>query len=240
MPTSGTVAAPPHELTLRRARSELERASRLALAGELVAAVTHDLRQPLTAVQMNVSAASAFLRRPTPAVEEALAALEDALAQERRMRDALQALQDLVIRRDPQYEACDVAAAVRDVVTLVQGDALARHVLIELDADTPVPPLLGDPVLVRQALLNILTDALEATSLSARKDAPIRITIRRRGVAVEIGISHFGLRAEGSGLDDWGLALARSVIAAHHATITVTGTAETGISVLTMWPAHAG
>lgn len=240
MPTSGAAAAQLHEFTLRRVRSELERASRLALAGELVAAVTHDLRQPLTAVEMNVSAASAFLRRTPPAIDEALAALADALAQERRMRDALQALQDLVTRRDPRHEACDVVAAARDVVLLVQGDALARHVLIELDVDEPVSPVSGDPMLVRQALLNILTDALEATSLSARKDAPIRITIRDTKTAVEIAVHHMGLRAEGAGLEDWGLALARSVIEAHGATIDVRGTAETGISVLTTWPAHAG
>src|SRR5262249_27917787 len=94
--TPGAASTQPHELTLRRARSELERASRLALAGELVAAVTHDLRQPLTAMEMNVAAAAAYLRRANPAAAEALTALDDALAQGRRMSDARQALQDRV------------------------------------------------------------------------------------------------------------------------------------------------
>lgn len=236
VPTSG---AAPHELTLRRARSELERASRLALAGELVAAVTHDLRQPLTAVEMNVSAAAAFLRRATPAIDETLAALDDALTQARRMRDGLQALQDLVVRREPRVESCDVVAAVHDVIVLVQGDALARHVLVEVNVDPSVPPVSGDPVLIRQALLNIVTDALEAASLSTHKDAPIRIGVRPNGNAVEIAVRHFGLRAEGAGLDDWSLALARSVVAAHHAAIAITGTAETGMAVVTTWPAYA-
>ena len=179
VPMSGVDAEHQSELTLRRARTDLERASRLALAGELVTAVTHDLRQPLTAIEMNVAAAAAFLRRPSPAIDEALAALDDALAQQRRMGDALQALQDLVVRRVPQRESCDVAAAVQDVAALVQGDAIARHVLIELAIEPDTPPISGDRVLVRQALLNILIDALEATSLSERKDAPIRITAGR-------------------------------------------------------------
>src|SRR6516162_11891098 len=71
--TPGVEGALISDHSLRRARSELERASRLALAGELVAAVTHDLRQPLTALQMNVAAAVAFLRRSTPAITDALA-----------------------------------------------------------------------------------------------------------------------------------------------------------------------
>src|SRR3954463_15666045 len=86
-------------LSLPHARGPLVRDSRFALAGELVAAVTHDLRQPLTAIEMNVSAALRFLRRSPPAVAEALEALDDTFAQQRRMRDALQALQDLAVRR---------------------------------------------------------------------------------------------------------------------------------------------
>jgi signal transduction histidine kinase len=239
VPKSDAADAPSSELALRRARSELERASRLALAGELVTAVTHDLRQPLTAVEMNVAAAAAYLRRPTPAVAEALAALDDALAQERRMSDALQALQDLVVRREPRHEACDVTDSIRDVVALVQGDALARHIVIDVAIDPQTPAIAGDRVLVRQALLNLLTDALEATSHSARKDHPVRITARPTGASVEIGVAHSGVRAESAGLDEWGLALARSVVAAHNATITLTGDPETGVSVVTRWPAHA-
>ncbi len=226
--------------TARETTSDLERASRFALAGELVTAVAHDLRQPLTAIEMNISAATALLRRATPAIPDALAALDDALVQERQMRDALQALQDLVIRRAPRREACDVAAAVRDAVALVQGDSLARHVFLDVDVDPSVPAVSGDPVLIRQALVNVLIDALEATSLSRRTDAPIAITVRRVDAAVEIAVSHFGMRATGGGLDDWGLAVARSIVAAHGATIALAGTAEAGVSVVTTWPAHAG
>jgi signal transduction histidine kinase len=238
--TSGTEAVLASESSLGRARSELERASRLALAGELVAAVTHDLRQPLTALEMNVAAAAALLRRPTPAVAEALAALDDVLTQQRRMGDALQAVQDLVVRREPRHERCDAAHAIRDVVTLVQGDALARHILIEIDVAPATSAIVGDPILVRQALLNILTDALEATSLSAHRDRPVRIIARSAGDVVDIGVTHFGVRAESARLDEWGLALARSVVAAHGGTITLTGAPETGVTVATRWPAYAG
>ena len=59
---------------------------------------------------MNVSAAIALLGRPSPRLAEAIDALQDALGQERRMRDALQVLQNLAIRREPQREAFDLAA----------------------------------------------------------------------------------------------------------------------------------
>jgi hypothetical protein len=69
---------------------------------------------------------------------------------------------------------------------------------------------------------------------------PIRIAVRRAESAVEVVVSHVGERADGAGLDEWGLALARSVVAAHGATIAMTGAPATGISVVTTWPAHAG
>src|SRR5262245_60831224 len=96
------------ELALRHARSELRRAAQFAVAGELVASITHDLRQPLTAVEMNISAAIHFLRRRAPAIEDAVEALDDALRQQHRMRDALQVLQDLAVRREPKWDGFDI------------------------------------------------------------------------------------------------------------------------------------
>ena len=82
------------------------------VTGELVSAITHDLRQPLTAVEMNVSAAIVFLERATPQIEEAIEALNDALGQQRRMRDALQVLQHLAMHGGaaPGRESIDVGA----------------------------------------------------------------------------------------------------------------------------------
>src|SRR4029078_8727960 len=89
--------------------SERERATRLALAGELVSAVTHDLRQPLTALEMNLSGALLFLTGDEPRTDRAIEALEDIFAQQRRMSEALQALEDLVVCRETPQQACDTA-----------------------------------------------------------------------------------------------------------------------------------
>jgi signal transduction histidine kinase len=233
-PLATATDAPAPALSLRRARGELEHASRFALAGELVNAVTHDLRQPLTAIEMNVSATLRFLRRSPPAIDEAIEALEDTFAQQRQMRDALQVLQNLAVRREPEREACDIVAAVREVIALVQTDAIARHVPIELSVVAVPPPVYADPSLLRQALLNILIDALEATSSSDHKHDPVRISVRA-DAAAEVSVAHVGLRAEAL-LDDWGLALARSVADAHGATITLERTPDNGARVVTQWP----
>src|SRR5262245_25982219 len=81
---------------LQRAQHDLLRAAQLAVAGELVGGIAHDLRQPLAALEMNVSVAQNLLRRDAPDVTGALAALEDAITGAELLRESLQVLQDLV------------------------------------------------------------------------------------------------------------------------------------------------
>jgi signal transduction histidine kinase len=250
-PSSDTSTSRRTELAHDRGHGELERAASPVVAGELVAAITHDLRQPLTAIEMNVSAAIALLARPAPRIDDAIDALQDALNQESRMREALEVLQNLAIRRAPQREAFDLAAMVREVVGLVNTDALARHVPIELEVLDAVPPISGDIMLVRQALLNLVLYALEATSLGRAKNGPVRVSVRPAGwrsgsstsvvsragaEAAEVVVEYIGAHGEGAGLDHWGLALARSVVNAHGATIAFESDAATGVVVVTRWP----
>lgn len=228
-------------------RSDTARAARLVVAGELVAAITHDLRQPLTAIEMNVAAALRRLDPPTPDETPAQAAerrravgeaLRDALAEQRRMREALQVLQDLAARREPSFERVDLSESVREVVRLVASDAASRHVNIDVVAPLDLPRVSADATLVRQALLNIVLDALEATSDSAHDRGPVVVTASASSAdTVDVVVTHFGERADSTaGL---GLALARSVTDAHAGTLRVSGDPQAGVTVTTQWPVRS-
>jgi signal transduction histidine kinase len=240
------------ELAPSRPPGDLERATEApVVAGELVAAIAHDLRQPLTAIEMNMSAAIALLERPTPRVEDAADALRDALDQERRMRDALEVLQNLAMRREPHRETFDLGAIAREVVALVATDAVARNVPIEVQIAPDLPSVSGDTMLVRQALLNILLYALESASHAGAVRRPVRVAVhrapRQHGASetptpvdddesAEVSIAHFGEPGDRSGTEHWGLALARSVVSAHGATIAFEGDVANGVAVVTRWP----
>jgi signal transduction histidine kinase len=227
---------------------DASRAARLVIAGELVAAITHDLRQPLTALEMNVAAAlnrlelSPMDESPGHAAERLQAvadALRDALAEQRRMREALQVLQDLAARREPSFAPVDLGESVREVVRLVSTDSFARHIHVDVNAPADLPRVSADAALVRQALLNILLDSLEATSSSAHKQGPVVVTVcSQKPGTVDVVITHFGDRADTSG--GLGLALARSVAGAHGGSLRVTGDSEHGVAVTTRWPIRNG
>ena len=225
-------------------RSDLARDARLVVAGELVAAITHDLRQPLTAIEMNVGAAlrrlDKILLGQSPGdliqpLQAAADALRGALDEQRRMREALQVLQDLVARREPSFAPVDLAESVREVVRLVGSDGFAKRIRVDIDAPDDLPRVAADATLVRQAFLNILLDAFEATPDSTQADAPVVVAARADASgAVDVAVTHFGVHAKSGG--EWGLALARSVADVHGGSLRVSGDAEQGLTVTTRWP----
>jgi signal transduction histidine kinase len=230
------------------ARADAVRAARLVVAGELVAAITHDLRQPLTAIEMNVAAALRRLELSipegvSPELADSLAgaadALRDALAEQHRMREALQVLQDLAARREPSFAAVDLGESVNEVVRLVSSEASARHIRIDIVTAVDLPPVAADATLVRQALLNVLLDALEATGVSAHDDGPVVVGARAgEPGTVDVIVTHYGARTDSAG--GWGLALARSVTDLHGGSLRVSGDAEQGFAVTTRWPMRNG
>lgn len=220
--------------------SERERATRLALAGELVAAVTHDLRQPLTAIEMNLSAALLFLSENEPRTDRAIEALEDIFAQQRRMSEALQALEDLVVCREPRHERCDLTALAREAIALIRADPSMREAQIELSVGAQTPSVSGDATLIRQALLNVLLHAIDATAGRPTGGEPIRGAITNLEDAVEAVVTYPKSADAPATNTGPGLTLARAVVAAHGATIKIDDSSESTVRVETTWPAYAG
>lgn len=219
--------------------SERERATRLALAGELVAAVTHDLRQPLTAIEMNLSAALLFLSGAEPRTDRAIEALEDIFAQQRRMSEALQALEDLVVCREPRHERCDLTALAREAIALIRADPSMRDAPIELSVGSQTPPSVsGDATLIRQALLNVLLHAIDASG--GHPGVPIRGAIANLEDSVEAVVTYPKPPETAVTNTGPGLTLARAVVAAHGATIKIDESSESTVSVQTTWPVYAG
>lgn len=239
----------PDPVTAEPGRRSSDRAARLAVAGELVATIAHDLRQPLTAIEMNIAAALRLLERngeaagppqDTARLTDVVTALRDALVEQRRMREALQALQDLTAMREPSFRPVDLEACVHDVVRFASSDAFARRVLVEIVCASAVPRVSADEALVRQALLNILINALDATSRSARPGGALTIEIRPFGTeAVDVVVTYPGPRLDDVDADGSALALARSVIDSHSARLAIDGDWEHGGSIMTRWPVRA-
>jgi signal transduction histidine kinase len=204
--------------------------------GDLVSVITHDLRQPLTAAELNVAAAIHYLQRREPVPVEAVAALLDAQGQQRRLRDAIRALHSLSEYRAPSFATTDAVSIVWDVVRVTAVEAAARQVPMRLVVYPPIPSVAADALLLRQALLDVANGALDAVAVRAVTGSSVTIEVRPLAASVEIVVTHAGGRPNAALLESWTSTLARSVLAGQAATIAVEDNAARDVRIVTRWP----
>jgi PAS domain S-box-containing protein len=227
------------ERDLQQARHALMRAAQLALAGELVGGITHDLRQPLTALAMDLTVANHMLHRSSPIVREAVQAIEDASAEQRRLTESLRVLEDLVRRREPRRAPLALGALATEVVRLVRTVASARRVELDLRVAQTLLPISADENLVREAVLSLVLDAVE-TSVPAddgRTVVAIEITQPDNEV-VELCV-RYARRIDADIDPHWAISVARSVAEAHMGALSTRVDPTGEVSIRTRWPMRA-
>jgi signal transduction histidine kinase len=223
------------EIALQAARGDLMRAARLAVAGELVGGITHDLRQPLTALQLDLTVALHMLEREPPILHEAIAAINEASGERRRLTESLRVLEDLVKQREPHRVPVALGYVAGEAAQLLRSMASARHVEISLQVAAEVPRILADATLAREAVLGLV---LEAVETAGRDDRRTTITIavdQPNANYVELTVAYPGATDADSGRH-WALSVARSVVEAHQGTLS-THTDPHGVTTIrTRWP----
>jgi two-component system, LuxR family, sensor kinase FixL len=211
-------------LELQEARQELLRAAQTAAAGELVGAIGHDLRQPLSSIRMNAQASLSIMQRDGVQSQDLSDALRDILEENDRAAEILRVARDLLAHHQPMRDAVDLNALCLDVQRLVASEAAARGVPMRLELDDTLPPVSGDPRQLRQALLSMLLNALEMSFKSGAPGQGIVIATRssERG-RVDVSVSDRAPRPaadaaakQAAVTDARGLALVRAVAEAHY------------------------
>ena len=223
------------DITDRKDTEELKVAlahvQRLAIMGELTAAVAHELRQPSAAIMSNAEAALALLEAGEPPSDEMREIVTDIKHANMRANEVLGHIQDFLRKREIGREPLDLNTVVSDVLVLVAGDARKRLIQIRTELAEGLPVVVGNRTHLQQVLMNLIVNAMDAMSNTPQEkrtlvirtskpngDARIEVAVIDSGPGIASGNlprlfeSFFTTRAEGMGM---GLSIARSIVESH-------------------------
>ena len=224
------------ELEAQRSRDELAHAARAWTMGELTASLSHQLNQPLTAIMGNAHAGRRLLAAAPADAGEVHHILTDIIADTQRASDVIRAVRDMLSKDVSEYEPVDLNDVVRDTTMLVSGEAAMRNASLRLELAPSLPLIVAGRVQLRQVVLNLMMNAIEAmTEPPASRE---RIAIVRTELTDAGGV-HVSVVDTGCGFPDgalverifeplfttkesgmgMGLPIARAIVEAHGGTM---------------------
>jgi two-component system sensor histidine kinase HydH len=206
---------------------------------QLAGGLAHEIRNPLSIMRMNLDLlAEEFQDSQTDRERRVLQKIERVRAESHRLEDLLedflQFARSQELRRLP-VGLNDVVDTIRD---FCEGEAAARRVIIRTNYDDDLPVIELDTDIFKQALLNLIINAMQAMPdggdliLTTRREdrwAVLEVTDTGTGIHEDLQArvfdAFFSTRAGGSGL---GLPTTRRIIEAHGGSITLESTPGKG------------
>ncbi len=175
------------EKTLEVAEQTLAQSSKLAALGEMSAAVSHELNQPLAAMKTYLAGARLLLTRKRP--DEALSSfqrIDDLIS---RMGAITRQLKSYARKGSEAFEPVDTRAAVSAALSMMEPQLKSRRIVITRTLPSEPVMILGDRLRLEQVIINLLRNALDATS--GRPDPQVEI-ILAAGETVSLSVRDNG------------------------------------------------
>ena len=236
---------------LAQREKRLVQMERLATIGRMSAQVAHEIRNPLNALGLNAELLgdelSALPEEPRQEAAEVLARLQ---AEIDRLAQVTETYLSLARMPSPERVAGDLPDLVRRVVDFLSDELAQAHIALELEVAADLPAVPMDEGQVRQALLNLLRNAVEAQPdggeihiAVAPLDGGVELVIADRGPGIEpsqreaIFDPFVSTKELGTGL---GLAITRQIVEAHGGTIHCTAVDEGGAALRIRLPLDRG
>jgi signal transduction histidine kinase len=221
---------------------ERERDNKLMSAQAIAGAIAHEVRQPLTGIVTNASAALRWLGRNPPDHDRVRAALDRVQSNSHRTSEVFDAMRTLFRKGDEGRERIDLNEIIVEVLQSLRKE-LKDHEVETRSELTEIPPVDGHRGQLREAMFNLVRNSIEAMGTTTNGSRVLRVSTELRGrdaIAVAVEDSGPGIdpqklesiftaflttKSHGMGL---GLAICRMIAQQHSGQLTASSDGKSG------------
>ena len=217
------------EWALQEVQAELSHVARVTTMGELVAAIAHEVNQPLAAIVTNANFCSRQFASVNPNSDKLREAISEIANDGTRASIVISRIRALLQKSTPERVAVDINRIMQEVTMLLRGELTRNHVSWRTDLDLDLPRVSGDRVQLQQVVINLVMNGIEAMRSLAHRQRELLIKSGRKHneVLIQVQDSGKGLnpeqaehifepffttKPEGIGM---GLSISRSIVESH-------------------------
>jgi signal transduction histidine kinase len=215
--------------SVRRIENEIELSRRLAAIGRLTSGVAHEVKNPINAIVVHLE----LLREKMRGVDPDTSRHVDIIGSEiHRLDRVVETLVDFNRPVDLRLSSFDLRRLVDEVAMLASPEAALLGVKVDIHLGSNALPVKADNDLVKQALLNVVLNGVQAmahggtlTIVARKDDAAASIEVRDQGGGIPLEIQdkifnlYFTTKKSGSGI---GLAMSYRVLQMHSGSLDFT------------------
>lgn len=239
---------------LMRLEQQLRTADKIRAMGTLAAGIAHEVRNPLSALDLNLRLLREEIFATSRDDAEVKKYLEILEAEIKRLNGIVENFLKFARPAKVEFKRFDIEALLNYVISLVEYEAAEKKIAIEMEVEGDLPPLTGSEALLEQAFLNIIINAFQAmphggtlaikaskAGLNGREehDQAIEVRITDNGVGIppenidRIFDPYFTTSDEGLGL---GLTIAHRIIEDHNGAMSIESRVGKGTTLTVRLP----
>jgi signal transduction histidine kinase len=142
------------------ARHQLQQAEKMAAIGELTLGIAHEVKNPLSVILGRLDCLNLEIETLTlDELDEDLGVIRNHAI---RMRDALEDLMNLARPRNRERKSADLREVALKTLSMMRKTLDKANIRLALDLEENLPSIMGDPLQIQQALLNLILNAKDA------------------------------------------------------------------------------
>jgi signal transduction histidine kinase len=176
-----------------------ERSNRLANLEAVVASIAHDIRQPLATISIHGAGAQRCLDCTPPKLDKAGTSLEAMVNASMRVSEAFTSIRGLFSKDDQEKQPVDVTEVAAEALDLLREELNANGIEASVQQTAQLPPVVAHKGQLREVILNLIQNAIDAMSEISRRPRILRITTDRHGngaIVISVGDTGPGIDPE--------------------------------------------